>query len=135
MSMAFFNAEVGNLAVIRRFVEETSQQMGADQNAIDDMIQAVDEAAANIIIHGYAGSSGILEIDITREDASLVVRLRDQAAQFDPTRIPAPDLSIPWTKRRPGGLGVYLIHQYVDKVMYRARPQGGNELTLIKKAF
>jgi serine/threonine-protein kinase RsbW len=133
--MTFFIAEAGNLAEIRRFVDETAQMLRADQAAIDDMVQAVDEAAANIIFHGYAGKSGILEIDVTREDASLVVRLRDQAAQFDPTRIPAPDLTTPFMKRRPGGLGIYLIHRYVDQVQYRAITQGGNELTLIKKAF
>ncbi len=133
--MAFFVAEPGNLSVIRRFVDETAQHLGADQAAINDMIQAVDEAAANIIYHGYAGKSGVLEIDVTRQTTSLVVRLRDQAAQFDPTQVPAPDLATPLSKRRPGGLGIYLIHQYVDQVQYRGIPQGGNELTLVKKAF
>lgn len=133
--MAIFIAEPGNLAEIRRFVNETAQHLGADQAAVDDTIQAVDEAAANIIFHGYAGKPGMLEIDVTRVDASLVVCLRDQAAPFDPTRIPAPDLTTPLTKRRPGGLGIYLIHKYVDRVQYRVSPQGGNELTLIKQAF
>ncbi len=133
--MASFFAKPENLASIRRFVDETGRGLRADQGAVDDMVQAVDEAAANIIFHGYAGKPGALEIDITREEASLVVRLRDRAAQFDPTRFPPPNLSAPLEKRHPGGLGIYLIHQFVDQVKYRAIPQGGNELTLVKKAF
>jgi len=133
--MASFVANPENLALIRRFVDEIGRGLQADQAAVDDMVQAVDEAAANIIFHGYAGKPGALEIDITREEAALVVRLRDWTAHFDPTRFPPPDLSIPLEKRHPGGLGIYLIYQYVDQVKYRAIPQGGNELILVKKAF
>ena len=133
--MAIYVAETDNLAEIRRFVDEAARYLRANQAAVDDMVQAVDEAVANIIIHGYAGKSGLVEINVTREDVSLVVRLRDQGVQFDPTQMPAPDLTTSIMKRRPGGLGIYLIHQYVDQVQYRAITQGGNELTLIKKAF
>jgi len=132
---ASFVAERENLAVIRRFVEEMSQDLGADQAATDDMIQAVDEAVTNIIVHGYAGRSGMIEIQVKRDRDSLVVCLRDQAPRFDPTTLPPPDLISPLEKRRLGGLGVYLIRQFVDQVHYRAMPQGGNELTLVKRAF
>jgi len=135
MSTASFAAELENLAVIRRFAEETAQSLQANQAAIDDMIQAVDEAVTNIIVHGYAGRPGTIEVRVKRAGNSLVVRLRDQAPRFDPTAVPPPNLTLPLEKRRPGGLGVHLIRQFVDQVRYRAAPQGGNELTLVKKAF
>jgi serine/threonine-protein kinase RsbW len=133
--MAFFQADLKNLSSIRTFVELTARELQADQAAIDDMVQAVDEAATNIITHGYAGNQGRLEIDVKKEDRSLVVYLRDGTVQFDPTKFPPPDLSIPLEERPPGGLGIYLINQCVDKLRYRALPQGGNELILVKKAF
>ena len=135
MVTASFTAELENLVLIRRFVEKTAQNLQADQAAIDDIIQAVDEAACNIIVHGYAAKPGIIEIEVKRERDTLAVRLRDQAAQFDPTTVPPPDLTIPLEKRCPGGLGIHLIREYMDQVRYLAMPQGGNELTLGKKAF
>ena len=135
MSTASFAAELENLAVIRRFAEETAQSLQANQTAIDDMLQAVDEAVTNIIVHGYAGRPGTIEVRVKRAGDSLIVRLRDQAPRFDPTTVPPPDLTLPLEKRRPGGLGVHLIRQFVDQVRYHTAPQGGNELTLVKKAF
>jgi len=135
MSTASFAAELENLTVIRRFAEETAQGLQARQAAINDMIQAVDEAVTNIIVHGYAGRPGPIEVELKRESDSLVVCLRDQAPRFDPTTVPSPDLTLALEKRGPGGLGLYLIRQFVDQVRYRAMPQGGNELTLVKKAF
>jgi anti-sigma regulatory factor (Ser/Thr protein kinase) len=128
------SAEVANLAVIRRFVEEIATSLRADRKAIDDMLQAVEEATANIIFHGYHGQPGNIEIEMGQEQGALVVRLRDQALPFDPTRVPPPDLTSPLETRRFGGLGVHLIRQFTDQMTYRVMPEGGNELTLRKNA-
>jgi anti-sigma regulatory factor (Ser/Thr protein kinase) len=127
------SAELPNLELIRRFVEEKAAAFGADRNAIDDTVQAVDEAAANIIIHGYRGGPGTIEIEVTKEGETLVINLRDQAPLFDPTLVPPPDLTLPLEERRLGGLGVYLIRQFMDSVTYSATAEQGNELTLRKK--
>ena len=128
------SAEVANLAVIRHFVEDRASDLKADRKAIDDMLQAVEEAAANIIFHGYHGQPGDIEIEMGQEQGALVVRLRDQALPFDPTRVPPPDLTSPLETRRFGGLGVHLIRQFTDQMTYRVMPEGGNELTLRKNA-
>jgi serine/threonine-protein kinase RsbW len=133
--MASFVADPENLAAIRRFVEESARRLQADRAAVDDMVQAVDEAATNIMIHGYEGKPGKLAIDITRDEKSLSVRIRDWATPFDPTQYPTPDLSSSLEERHPGGLGIFLMRQYVDQVKYQAMDQGGNELILLKKAF
>jgi serine/threonine-protein kinase RsbW len=132
---ASYAAELGNLAVIRCFVEDAAQDMQASQIAIDAMIQAVDEAATNIIVHGYAGKPGIIQVSVGREKDSLVVSLQDRAPAFDPLQVPPPDLTLNLMQRHPGGLGIYFIRQFMDQVQYRPLPQGGNELELIKKAF
>lgn len=127
-------AELKNLAVIRRFVQETATALKADPAAIPDVILAVNEAATNIIVHGYRGQPGIIEIEVGREGNSLVVRLYDQAPPFDPNDVPPPDLTLPLEKRPFGGMGVYITKQLMDKVIHLVTPQGGNELTLVKKS-
>jgi len=77
-------AELKNLSIIRRFVRETTTALGADPDAISDVVLAVDEAATNSIVHGYQGQPGIIEIKVRRMGDSLVVCLRDQATSFDP---------------------------------------------------
>ena len=129
------SAELKNLAVIRRFVQETATALNVDQDALYDLIQAVDESAANVIVHGYQGRPGDIEVEVKPAGDTLVVCLRDQAPVFDPTRLPPPDLTLPLDQRPPGGLGVYLTRQLLDEVTHRVTSQGGNELTLVKKAI
>jgi serine/threonine-protein kinase RsbW len=125
-------AELNNLKEIRRFIRETAALLGADTSVIADLVRAADEAASNIIIHGYQLGGGVIEVEVEREGKDLVVRLRDKATPFDPTCVPAPDLNVPLEQRTPGGLGIYMLRQAVDEVLHCVTPQGGNELTLIK---
>jgi serine/threonine-protein kinase RsbW len=62
-----------------------------------------------------------------------VVQVRDEAPPFDPATVPSPDLSIPLEKRLFGGMGVFLMREMVDEIHHRIRPQGGNELSLVKR--
>ena len=125
-------AELKNLSTIRQFVEESARAIGAGQECIADLIQAMDEAATNVIMYGYRDTSGSLEIEARRKGEQMLIALRDQAPPFDPTTVPPPDLSSPLHERREGGLGVYLIRAMSDSLAYRALPGGGNELTIGK---
>ena len=130
-----FEAELDNLAVIRLFLEETARGLQVKDKAAGDMIQAADEAVTNIIVHGYQGKPGQIELTVERENEFLVVCIRDQAPYFDPTVVPAPDLTLPLQKRPLGGLGVHMMRVFVDEIRYTALSQGGNQLTLAKRAF
>ena len=127
------SADLNNLAKTRRFIRETATDLKADPAAIADVILASTEAITNIIVHGYQEQPGMIEIEVAQEADSLIVRLRDQAPPFDPNTVPPPDLTLPLEKRPFGGLGVYLTKLVSDEVTHQVMPQGGNELTLIKK--
>jgi len=126
-------AELSNLAVVRHFVQETAAGFGFDGKVIDEMLQAVEEAVANTVLHGYNRQPGEIKVEVQREGNQLVVRLRDQAPHFDPTGFPPPDLTLPLEERAPGGLGIYLMRQFTDTVTHRVTSDGSNELTLVKK--
>jgi serine/threonine-protein kinase RsbW len=126
-------AELKNLEELRRFVKETATALGVDQATIPDVVLAVDEAACNIIVHGYRGRPGIIEIEVERDGDALVIRMDDDAAPFDPTNVPPPDVACPLEQRAFGGMGVYLIRQVMDEMAHRIRPHGGNELTMVKR--
>jgi len=126
------DADLGRLAEVRRFVRARLAAAAAPDDCVDDLVQAVDEAATNAINHGYRGDAGWLGLDIELIDDRCVVTLEDAATPFDPTLVPEPDLSVPPMSRRPGGMGVHLIREATDSVAYRPRPGGGNILTMIR---
>ena len=133
MQRASFSAIPTHLEDIRNFVERVAQQLHVPEMAIGDIVQAVDEAATNIVLHGYAGREGIVEVEVERQDDLLVLRLRDWAPQYDPTTAQSPNLNLGLEQRRPGGLGIYLIRLLMDRIEYRNTPEGCNELTLVKQ--
>jgi serine/threonine-protein kinase RsbW len=126
-------ADLQNLASIRRFVEETAGALGFEPDTVSKVQLAVDEAATNIIIHGYQGQQGTFEIELRREGNGLVVFLRDDAPPFDPTQVAPPDITLPLEQRAFGGMGIHLMRQVTDELSHRLRSDGGNELILIKR--
>ncbi len=132
-SRLIITAHVRYLVVVRRFVQEAAEGLGAARRVVDDLIQAVDELSANIILHGYGGGPGEIEIAVRPEGAGLAVVLRDRAPVFDPTTAGEPNLDAPLEERQVGGLGIFLSRKLTDELRHRALPEGGNELTLVKR--
>jgi serine/threonine-protein kinase RsbW len=127
------SAELKELDVLRRFVEERAQALGLEAPALYDVLVAVEEMTTNIIIHGYRGQPGAIEIELRALDDTLEIYLRDQAPPFDPAQAPKPDTTSPLELRQPGGLGIHLVRHFMDALIHRVPAQGGNELILVKK--
>ena len=131
-SSAKFHASLRDLDRIRQYVEGKVQSLKVGPSDIHDILLTTMEAATNILLHGYHGESGLIELGVKKSGRSVIVVLRDEAPYFDPTQVPTPDLTLPLERRSLGGMGVHLMRQFSDQILYRALPQGGNEITLIK---
>ncbi len=126
-------ADVRELEQLRQFFEAAAAQLGVDGEGAADLLLALNEAATNIIVHGYKGRPGTLELQITPVGADLMLQLRDRAPLFDPTTVPPPRTDLPLEQRRLGGMGVHLTRHFTDELRYRVTPEGGNELILVKR--
>lgn len=127
-------ASLDNLDRIRNFIAETASELGADSSSISDLQLAVDEAVTNIVMHGYRNSTGEVEVELTCEADTIVVRIRDNAPSFDLSDTAAPDLNTsPLEKDTPGGYGVFLIQHMVDMAENQILDDGRNELILHKR--
>lgn len=131
-SILRITAERSQLGRVRAWVTEKALAGQAAPPEIDDLVQAADELVANTITHGYAGRSGLLELEMIAEPGMLILILRDQAPPFDPTHVPAPDISLSLEERPLGGMGLHLVRQCVDQFLYESLATGGNQITLIK---
>ena len=89
------DAELERIADIRALVRDVALSSNAPPACLDDLVQAVDEAATNIVLHGYERRGGAIDIDARLVDDHIVIVLSDTAPTFDPTTVPEPDLSVP----------------------------------------
>ena len=132
-------ADLGRLADVRSFVRESLSGLavgvgvGVGADALADLVQAVDECVTNVIVHGYTGRAGEVEIEAGLIDGAVVVRVRDSAGPFDPAAVPPPDPNRSLEERVHGGMGVPLMRASVDELHHRLLPDGRNELTMIKR--
>jgi serine/threonine-protein kinase RsbW len=126
-------ADLDRLAEVRGLVREVAAASEAPAACMDDLVQAVDEAASNVIRHGYGGGPGWLDVAAELVDDRIEVTLEDAAPAFDPAGVPEPDLSVPPEHRRPGGMGIHLIRLAMDSVRHSPRPGGGNILTMSRR--
>ena len=93
---------------------------------------SLDELVSNVISHGYRDSDEHeIVVNVTEEDAALVVVLEDEAVAFDPfTDAPEADLDSALGDRDPRGLGVHLVKSFTDEAAYERR-DGRNRTTLV----
>ncbi len=120
-----------NLKKLRAFVEEGARQAGFDRRGVYAVALAVDEAAANIMEHGYRGAGGLITCSWELHPRGLAITLHDTGQACDPNNVPPPDLDSGLFERKAGGLGVHLMRQMMDEIRYRSTAEG-NFLTLIK---
>lgn len=124
---------------------ELAASLGSAQHAPDkiggelsddfvmQVVSAFSEAFNNLAIHGYGGkASGRIEIEVIPiasdaddKSGSLVIKLTDTGAPFDPSgHLELPD-ELP-----ERGMGLFIIRSFVDEVRYVAGPP--HTLTLVK---
>lgn len=127
-------AALPSLAVLRDRAREAAASAGLEPDAANRLIQAVDEIATNIIVHGYEenGLSGTVTMRCELAAHELVIALEDSAPAFDPRARAMPreeDLNRPLEERPIGGLGVYLAMRGVDRFDYERA--GGKNRTIL----
>jgi anti-sigma regulatory factor (Ser/Thr protein kinase) len=126
-------SELQALAAVRSFVQQVAVALNVDAVSVADVILAVDELVTNVIVHGYHGQPGQIQVEVACRRSDLIILIRDTARHFDPTTAPEPDLSLPLHRRPLGGMGVHLARNLMDAMTYRMTPAGENELTIVKR--
>ena len=133
MSTIRYPAKFEILDEVRDHVGQLARQHGFGERAVYSVQLAADEAASNIIEHAYAGRQNetfLLRCDYAND--RLIMTFLDDGDSFDFSRVKAPDLTADLSKRKIGGLGIFLMHKLMDEVDYKVT-QSGNFLTLVKR--
>jgi anti-sigma regulatory factor (Ser/Thr protein kinase) len=94
---------------------------------------AIEELVTNSIKYGYDDAAEhLIEIVLSIMQRVLTVQFVDDGRAFDPSLVPAPDLTQPLEDRPVGGLGIHLLRELTDSMSYERR-DGANRLTLTKR--
>ena len=129
-----FTRSLKNLEKICDYITRFANEAGLNESEVYAVQLAVDEAATNIVEHGY-GVECPSRIDVTCEilEDGLKVVIYDDAAPFDPASVPEPEINVSLDDIKPRGLGVFFMRKMMDDVKYETSTDKGNTLTMIKR--
>src|SRR3954470_16012057 len=113
-----------NVAVIRQALAGAIEVLGLTESRLLDINTAVSEACNNVVVHGYEGEPGPLEVFLCVQGSELEVVVRDDGVGIRP-RAPEPGLEVQ-------GLGLLLIQTLSDRVEFLG---GVNQGTEVRMAF
>jgi len=113
------------------FVATCSREQGFEKKRVHEIELATEEALVNIFNYAYKENNGDVEI-ICKVDNSkrFIIEIVDTGIPFNVLSVAAPDITAPIPERRIGGLGVFLIKEFMDDVQYR-HEENKNILSLI----
>jgi serine/threonine-protein kinase RsbW len=121
------------------FVQVVSEHMGRSVGLDDDarhwVSVAVRESVINAIKHGNRNDSTkhvFVDFEAAQAVHELVIRVRDEGEGFDPEEVANP--LAPENLLKASGRGIFLIRSFMDHVHVRRVPEGGMEISMMKRA-
>ncbi len=117
------------LCVLREVAAKMGRIHGLDEEMVEQIKLAVDEACANVIKYAYRGNAGkkiVVRYNVDSERFAVVIE--DTGIKADPLAIMGRKLE----EVRPGGLGVHFIKRCFDVFEFDGRKKIGNRLRLVR---
>ena len=105
-----------------------TEEVAPVADAWNQLSVVVEELVLNIVDYSQ---SDYLDVEMMRDEKSLTLRFRDGGVPFNPLEREFPDFSIPMEDRKIGGLGIFMVIQYMDDVAYEHT--GEENILTVKK--
>ena len=132
ISIKTFDAKIENLPAAIDFINNILEAHNCSKKDQNNINLAAEEIIANIVGHAYIQeNNGTFTIKIEVNDGNAIIIFEDYGVPFDPLEKQPPDVHLPLEEREIGGLGIFLVKNLMDKVIYN-RIDDKNVLTLVK---
>ena len=124
-------ADVKNIDTVLDYIEQDTVTHRLSETIKSKLLVPTEEIFSNISQYAY-NTRGLARIYTYIADGSYHIRFIDNGIDYNPQLRSDPDLSLPAEKRDIGGLGVFLVKELTDNVVYK-RENGRNILDISVK--
>jgi phosphoserine phosphatase RsbU/P len=129
-----FPANTSQIPKLRDFVADSLVGRHIPEMIMEDILLACDEAATNIVMHGYKNTQvnkPVFSCSLMLMDDKLMIRFMDEGLEFHRNTVKPPSVEANLKGERKGGFGVFLVEKLMDSVSYE-RQENTNILLLEK---
>ena len=128
-----FPASVDEIGAICEFVRKIAAHAGMVEKNVWKLETSIGEACTNIVLYGYCDrSDGTIRLRWGSRNDEFFITLVDDGHPFDQAQPTHPDLCCEISERQIGGLGRYIMKEFLDEMIYEHN-NNRNYLTLVKK--
>ena len=133
MATKTFDAETINLSEVLEFIDSQLEAHDCPMKTRIQIDVAAEEIFVNVAHYAYKPDIGVVEVcvEITEDPRRASITFIDSGKQFNPLEKPDPDVTLPFEERPIGGLGIYMVKNSMNDVIYEF-VNGQNRLTMIK---
>lgn len=125
--------DINEVPLLGEWVEQMGEEMQLDMPDIFQINLALEEAVVNVMNYAYPEETGReIWLEAEGDNKSIAFTLADEGIAFDPTQEEAPDITLAAEDRQIGGLGIFLVNQIMESVVYE-RVDGKNILKMVWK--
>ncbi len=116
-------SDPNKLIIVEEFVNYFAKDIGLDDDKLNALLLAITEATTNAIIHGNKSDINKnvnINVDVLKD--KLVIKVKDEGAGFDVSKVPDP--TEPENLLKDSGRGIYLMKVYMHDIKYNVTPTG-----------
>ncbi|MFA6571848.1 MAG: ATP-binding protein [Bacteroidota bacterium] len=112
-------SELTELSKIRDFVRSQAENFGFNDDDVNKIILAVDEACTNLIKYAYKFDNSKEFCVLVETDFNIfTINIHDSGAPFNPLDVMQPDMTDYMKKFKRGGLGIHIMRTVMDEIVY-----------------
>ena len=124
--------DISEIIKLNEFIDTTCKNEGVTTETINDLKLAIEEIVVNSISYSFdENEKGEITVGLKFQPEEILVEIKDNGREFDPTVKKEVDIDSVLEEREIGGLGLFLVMQLTDSVLYR-RAGNFNILNLTK---
>ena len=113
------NCTKKNLKLIRDFVVEYLSTYALTDIMTNQIVLAVDEICANLIIHAnHENPDKYIHLSVYKLDGTLKFEITDNGVAFQRSKYKEPDIEENIRLGKKGGVGIALVNRIMDKVEF-----------------
>lgn len=129
------NASMDHLDEVIAFVEEQLESASCPLKVQGQICVSFEELYVNVVNYAYGEESGEcvigMNISTVGNEKKMVLTVKDRGNPFNPLKKEDPDITLSVEDRPIGGLGIYMVKQSMDDVMYEYQ-KGWNVIKIVK---
>ena len=120
------------LVELRSFLQLSLKTYGFSEVDRHQLILAVEEVCANLIIHSHAcNPKELIHLEVKELKKKLSIEITDKGDAFNLLEYEVPDLKKVIEEKRKGGIGILLVKKIMDEIEFESK-NGKNTCRLIK---